>query len=138
MPGVAGLFATSAPASDLGEGGLGCALGMSVSDDAATLGSPEAGSPDNSGGVDSASGKELFRDQSSKDSEAGITVCASGQVTTETCDEEGMPESVPSTTVSASGRLLSARFACAGVILQSGQGSVSLVSGGSAVVFWLM
>ena len=126
----------------VGVGGLGCALGISDSDDAATLGPPEAGGPDNSGGVDCAPGKELFRDQSeSKDSEAGnpFKGCASGKVTREACDTSEAAPVPDSTIVHASDlTFVSATSACAGVILQRGQGSVPHASGGSAVVFWLM
>ena len=117
----------------------------------ASLGPPEAGGPDTSGGVDvgglgcalgisgsgavdSAPGKELVRDHPSKDSEAGTPGgCASGKVTREAAP---VPES---TCVSADDiTLVSATAACAGVILQLGQGSVSHVSGGMAVVFCWM
>ena len=56
---TSGIVATSA----LGEGGLGCGLGISVCDDAAALTIPEGGMrPDNSGRVDSAPGKGASKD----------------------------------------------------------------------------
>ena len=135
----------------VGVGGLGCALGISDSDDAATLGPPEAGGPDNSGGMDSApmSGEpgkdsptessedtEVGQSSSCKDSEVGALVlrCASGTVTREACvTSEAAPSDAPSDIT-----FVSATCACCGVILQRGQGSVPHASGGSAVVFWLM